>query len=481
MRSKAVMTALIFLTTLSAEAMDLQEYLRRVQTQHKSMQSYQTFQEAVEDRRVSGDIELVPVLTAGVGYLNDLSPLGQFAQLGASKSIMTEAKLGISKKFSTGTDVTLSGGASEIQNEGNLFVPQFQNFAYGTMGLSLSQSLWKNAFGSATRLRWQRQDAVAAAEVGRYDLQKKALLVEAEAAYWDYVYLQENLKIGRASLDRARRIEGWTRRRTNDGISDRADLLSAQALVAARQLQLVSAEDDFQAAKRKIRDFLELSEAEAFPAITGNISQARALTSLVDGVSQNGNRQRVVALEAYMTSLNAKAMALVSKETDNAYRPDVVLSGAYNTNAFELNSNIPDVSGRLGDFDRPTWKVGLNMVYMFDTDVKTSARSAARKEALAAQLQSERKNIESESAWIELNRRYVEMNKRVEAAETISRLQTAAAKAQTDLFNKGRSITATVITAEEDAGGAELSLMKLKSEQRKMEAQARLFIMIEDK
>lgn len=481
MRNNAVLMACFFLTALPVKAMDLQEFLREVQAKHKGVQSYQAAQEAAEERRRAGDIELVPTLTAGVGYLNDLSPLGQFAQLGASKSIMTDAKLGVSKRFSTGTDVMISGAASEIQNEGNLFVPQFQNFAYGTLGLSLSQSLWKNAFGSATRLRWERQDAATAAEVGRYDLQKKLLLVEAEAVYWDYLYLQENLKIGRSSLERARRIEGWTRRRTNDGISDRADLLSAQALVAARQLQLVSAEDEFQAAKRKIRDLLELSESEPFPTINGDISKSRTLTSLVDGVSQSRSRQRVVALEAHMASLSAKALTLAARETDNAYRPDVVLSGAYNTNAFELNSTIPDVSGRLGDFDRPTWKVGLNMIYMFDTDVKNAARSAARKEALASQLQSERKSIESESSWIELNRRYVEMNKRVEAAESINRLQMAAAKAQTDLFNKGRSITATVLTAEEDAGSAELSLMKLKSEQRKMEAQARLFIVIEDK
>ena len=121
------------------------------------------------------------------------------------------------------------------------------------------------------------------------------------------------------------------------------------------------------------------------------------------------------------------------------------------------------------------------MVYMFDTSVKNSARGAARKEALAAQLMSEKKNLESETQWIELNRRYSEMSKRVENASEMSRLQSAAAKAQTDLFNKGRSITATVINAEEDSGAAELNLTKLKSEQRKMEAQGRLFVVIEEK
>ncbi|WP_374035674.1 TolC family protein [Bdellovibrio bacteriovorus] len=475
MKKGALVGLLLGLWQPQALAMNLQDYLQAVVNKNKSIQAFDVSKEAAEDRRVSGDIELVPVFTAGVGYLNDKSPLGQFAQLGGTQTTATDLKLGLAKRFSSGTDVALTANATEVENEGALLNPNFQKFSYGSLGLGLSQSLWKNSFGNATRLRQDRQEAVATAEVGKFDLQKKVLLVSAEAAYWDYVYQSENLRIGRASLERARRIESWTRRRVNDGISDRADLLSAQALVAARQLQLVSAEDDLAAAKRQIRDYLELRDDEAMPEITGDISRLRALNSMVDG-----NGGKVVALEAYLASLNAKAMSLVAKETEDVYRPDLVLSGAYNTNNFQPDKSIPDATSKWTDNKLPTWKVGLNLIYMFDTDVKGSAKSAARKDALAAQLQSERKILDSESAWIELNRRYSEMNKRIESAGQIARLQTDAAKAQADLFNKGRSITANVINAEEDAADAELTLTKLKSEQRKMEAQARLFVTLDE-
>lgn len=130
--------------------------------------------------------------------------------------------------------------------------------------------------------------------------------------------------------------------------------------------------------------------------------------------------------------------------------------------------------------DRPTSRVGLKFIYPFDFAPRDAAREAARKSALVAQLQSERKNLESESAWSELNRRYGELSRRIEAAAEISRLQTAAARAQSDLFNKGRAVTANVITAEEDAANAELNLTRLRAEQRKMEAQGRLFIVAEE-
>lgn len=476
---KTVLGIVILTWQTSAFAMTLQDYLKTVTSKHKSIQAFDVAKEVAEDKREASDIQLVPVLTAGVGYLNDKNPLGQFAQLGGTQTVAKDLKLGLAKKFSSGTGVSLSATASEVQNEGNILIPSFQKFSYGTLGVGVSQSLWKDAFGEATRLRWQRENAATAAEVGKYDLQTKGLLVEAEAVYWDYLFQNENLKIGRSSLERAKRIEAWTRRRVNDGISDRADLLSAQALVAARQLQLVSAEDDLASAKRRIRDFLELSEAEALPEISGDISGARSLNSMIEGTIVKGGK--VMALEAYLYTLNSKALSFASREVEDAYRPDLVLGASYNTNNFQPNQSLVDATSKWTDTNLPTWKIGLNLTYLFDTEVKSSAKSAARKEALAAKLQSERKLLDSDSLWIELNRRYSEMNKRIQTAAEISRLQTAAANAQTDLFNKGRSITANVIKAEEDAADAALTLTKLKSEQRKMEAQGRLFVVVEEK
>lgn len=459
-------------------AMTLQEYLKEVEKSNKSAQSLQVATETAELGKVAGDIELVPVLTAEAGYINDKSPLSQFALLGATESKTTSYSLGLGKKFSTGTKASVSASTYEVENAGisGPQAGQFQKFGVGSLGVGLSQSLWKDFFGHATRLRWERQDAATAAATGQFDLQKKILLVGAESAFWDYLYAVENLKIGQASFERAKRIENWTRRRVNDGISDRADLYSAQALVAGRQLQLVSIEDDMASAKRKVRDYLEYADDKTLPELMGNISQRRSLSSMVDG---NGGGNRVVALDAYLSSLDAKAQSLEAREAEDQLRPDLVLSGSYNTNSVEPDMN--EATQNWTDTGRPTTKVGLKLTYPFDIGAKNAAREAARKKALAAKLQSERKLFESDSSWIELNRRYSEMSKRIESAEEVSRLQSSAAKAQTDLFNKGRSITANVINAEEDAGVAELNLARLKSEQRKMEAQGRLFVVIEEK
>lgn len=458
-----------------SSTMGLQDYLKAVEENHKTVQVLEVAKESASLVRESGDIELVPVLTAEAGYINDKSPLGQFAAFGATETKTNSYSLGLSKKFATGTGVSLSASTYEIENSAlPAQAARFQKFGVGTLGVGISQSLWKDFFGNATSLRRERQGAAEEVATGTYDLQKRQLLIGAEAAYWSYIFAVENLKIGRASLERSKRIASWTQRRVNDGISDRADLLQIQALVAARQLQLISAEDELAAAKRELRDFLELSGDQELPEMTGDISQSRPLNSYLK--ERSG---KVVALDAYLSSLDAKAKLLESKEAEDKLRPDLILSGSYNTNAFE--ESMSEATQKWTDTDRPTSKIGLKFIYPFDLAPKSAAGQAARKGALVAQLQSERKMLESESAWIELNRRYSEMSKRIEAASEISRLQMAAAKAQADLFNKGRAVTANVITAEEDAGNAELNLTKLKSEQRKMEAQGRLFVVVEDK
>lgn len=474
MKKRAIVVSVFFWQS-SVFAMSLQDYLKTVESKNKAAQSYEVSKEAIESRRIAEDIDLAPALTAGYNYELDKSPLGQFVVLGATETETTTYSLGLSKKFSTGTTLGLAAATTEIENQG-LTAPQFAQFSKagtGSLGVSLQQSLWKDFFGRATRLRWERLEATTEAQKLNFDLQKKLFLVNAEAAFWDYIYALDSLQIGRESLQRAQKIENWTRRRVNDGIGERADLLQAQALVASRQLNLISVEDDLASAKRKIRDFLELSDADAFPDIKGDPAKSRPLNSMIEGT-----KGKVVTIDAYLASLSAKAQSVVAKETEDAFRPDLVLTASYNTNSLE--SDMAGATAQLGDTSRPTTKVGLNFVYLFDVAAKSSAKNAARKEALAAQLVSERKMMDSESSWIELNRRYIEMSKRIDSASKISSLQMKSAQAQSDLFNKGRSITKNVIDAEEDAANAALNLTRLRTEQRKMEAQGRLFVAVEE-
>lgn len=460
----------------SAQALDLNQYLDQVIKSNRGLEALRASKDAAEAKRVSGDLSLVPTLNFTAASLSDKKEPNQF---GATETKSTDYGLSLNKKFSTGTAVGVSAHTLGMENVGldpsNAMFGKYAAYGQGSLGVNISQSLWKDAFGEGTRLRQERESAVAQSEVGAYDLQSRQILLGAEAAYWDYVYAQEELKLRQASLERANRIESWLRRRVADGISDRADLLTAQSLVATRRLQLAGAESNVVALRQKLADQLELKPGESLPDISGDLAKVRDPKNLIGAT--NG---KVVQLEAWKASLDAKAAALGAEEAAENTKADLTLTGAYNTNSYENGGTVIDGTKNWAEQGHPTTKVALSWTYMFDTDVKASVTGAARKQALAAKLMSERKALESESAWTELNRQHKELSRQIEIANQTRQIQQERAKAQAQKLAHGRAVTIDVVNSEQDAAEAESSLAKMRAEQRKLEAQTRLYVSVKE-
>lgn len=467
---------IIFVLMFSSQAqtgLDLNGFLLRVKAKHQGLKAIEVSKESVEEKKVAGDISLVPALTFKNNRIDDKK---QPNFMGATSTLTDQYSLGLSKKFSTGTMVGLSATTTAIENKGmsSPLFSSFSKYSQGALGVSFSQSLWKDSFGQATRLRREREGFSSQLERNSLNLQERQLLIEAEALYWDHLYLKEELAKREESLKRAQRIENWTRRRVANGIGDRADSLNAQALVASRQLQLLATQDEMTANQKKIKDILELNENDFIPVLHGKIDLERNIKDTFRG------KKRVLRLDAYLAELEAKTKGSAAKEVEDAYRADLTLSGSYNTNSYAAGGGYNEGMKDWNKTDTPTSTIAVSWTYLFDTDVKDAARSNARKEALAAELRRQRKTRESELAWTELVRRNDELTKKIEAARIIGRLQLDRALAENDKLNKGRSITANVITAEQDAAEAELTVIKLMAEQRKLESQSQMFIAPEE-
>ena len=463
----------ILLLSSTAWSLGLDEFLNQVKTRHQGLKSFDISKEAAEDRLESGDISLVPVLSLKGSWLEDKK---QPNFLGANSANSTQYSLGLSKKFTTGTQISLSAQALGSENKGlsNPALTNYAKYAQGSLGVAITQSLWKDFFGAATRLRRERDHLQAQSESSQYDLQQKQLLIEAESAYWDFIYLREEFLQRKSSLERAQKIEAWVHRRAGDGIADHADSLNAQALVATRQFQMINTQDELIANEKKIRSLLELTENEKLPDLAGQIDLKRDLKSKFK------SSHRIVRLDAYLSQLDAKNQETISKQVEDSFRPDLSLAGSYNTNSFEAGGDTADATKNWDKKDYPTSNVSLTWTYMFDTSVKSAAQSSARKDAMAAHLRSQRKLLESDLAWQELLRRNTELDKKVNALRSISLLQKERAKAEQNKFSKGRSITSNVINSEQDAAEAELILTKLFAEQRILVSLAQLFVSLVD-
>lgn len=470
---KSACISVVFLCTAFAHfarTLTLDEYLSEVAKKNKEFQSYEISKGVAEDRRIAGDLALSPTLTMDTSYLSDEK---RPQTTGGSKLQATQYNAGLGKQFSTGTYLGVAGNLQHLTIS-NPALPIFpSDYSTGTLALTLSQSLWKNAFGHGTRLRRERETISAKLEKESLNLQQRQILYNAESAYWDYLYQQEELAQKVDSLERSRKIENWLKRRFSDGISDRADFLNGQALSMSRELALAMTRDQSLAAEKNLRDYMELGPDEKLPELSSDFKKARSIEGMISGDAAG----EIVRLDTYLSSLEAKAKGVGAREAEDALRPDLILQGSYATNSFSTISQSEALND-ISKADTPTSQVALKFTYIFDTDAKNSQGALSRKEALAAQLRSERKILESTSSWSELQRRYAELSKQVETAEKLNKIQLNRAKEQALKLSRGRSVTSDVVVSEEDASSSALSLNRMRAEARKIEAQSRLFIRI---
>jgi outer membrane protein TolC len=452
----------INLIVLNISAMTIDDYMKEVEKKNKVISSYDLSIEAADEKKTAGDIGLAPVLTAGYSVYSDKSQPSVIAD----RRDLTSANLGLSKKFSSGTSFSLN--AETYKNDFfSPVTPGNNGYSTGKLGVSLQQSLWKDSFGHATRLRRTRESATAKLEQYSNTLKKRAAIIQAESDFWDYLVAQEDLKLKKANLDRAKKLESWTSNRVYNGISEQSDLLQIKALVSRRELELNSALDELEAKSIKIKENLGLSTSEAIPSITSDLKDIRPY---VNDLMKN---EKMIKIENYLSQLEAEIKQSAAEETVDALRPDLSLVGRYSTTSYD-----PDYSkmqNSLSDTDRPISYIGLSFSWVFGADAVSSQKSSAKKEAIASTARAEQAKLIGENAWIDHLRRYKIAKQNVDTLEKIVKLQNERSKQEQIRFTKGRTITSNVVNAETDFAEAEVSFLRGKSGLRKLEAATLLF------
>lgn len=444
-------------------SMALDEYMGFVLKKNKYINSYDISIQASKEKQIAGDIALTPVLSAGLSITTDKSePI-----LIADKRTTSLANIGLSKKFSTGTTLSLSADTTKYEYE----LPVIANnngYSKGGLGVGLQQSLWKDFFGVGVRLRQERELMTSKLETFGFELKKRGLLIEAESDFWDYIVAQENLKLKEDNFERAKKLDSWTSNRVYNGISDQSDLLQVRALMSLRELELTTAKEDLKSNEAKIKENIDFEPNDKLPVLTANLTDTRS------SVIELSKKKNIVKIESYLSTLEAEVKQKAAEEVLNGLKPDLLLTGRYNTSAYDLSYS--EMQKNIGKTDRPVTFVGLSFSWLFDSEAKSSVYSSAQKEALALKYKAEQAKISGENAWQEHLRRYELAKQNILILEKIARLQRDRVKAEQSKFSKGRTITSSVVNAETDSAEAEVNYLKAKSGLRKLEAATQLFI-----
>src|SRR5690625_4238220 len=152
------------------------------------------------------------------------------------------AETGVTKSFSTGTDLELGIAHNQRKTEGEERGSRRSSQQQSaSVNLSVTQALLRGASRRANLvdLRQAELDTLAS----RYELRGFAasLVADVEQAYWDYVLAAQRLAIFEDSLKLAERQLNETEQRIRAGALPQAERVAARAEVARRRQELIDA------------------------------------------------------------------------------------------------------------------------------------------------------------------------------------------------------------------------------------------------
>lgn len=450
-----------------SQAMSIDDYLKQAVQKNKNLAAYDLEVESAADKQVAGDLALSPLLTANYSVQTDQSL--PFLMLLANKRTTTTTNLGLSKKFSTGTTIGLSGETYKYDYNDPV-TPGDTGYSTGRLGISLSQSLWRDSFGSATRMRQTREAATAKLEKFGSELKKRSTLIQIESDYWDYLVAQENVKLKESNFERAKKLDSWTSNRVYNGISDRSDLLQIKALLGQRELELLNAKDELETKATSIRENLDLKPSDPVPNFTSSLTDSRPY------VKDLANKPNMIKIQNYLSQLEAQVKQDAAEEVRDSQKPDLNLIGRYYTSSYDVDYGT--MQNNLSKTDRPVTFVGLSFSWMFGSDALSAQLSAAKKNALSAKYRAEQEAVVGKNAWQDYLRKYELTKQNVLTLEKIAKFQSERSRQEEIRLSKGRTITFNVVTAETESAEAQVRYLSAKSALRKLEASSLLYTSI---
>lgn len=446
---------------------NLEQFLAEVQKRHPAFEAYRIAKEAAEQRLELGDLALSPYLSAGYTYYDDKKETSSPMFFG-TRTQSKSWNLGVAKQFATGTALSATLKQSTELVEGT--TPEAPEAFTGQFTLGLKQNLWKDFFGKSTRIRHNREFFSKKIEDTVQVLNEKQTLIAAETAWWNFVYQSEENKISTDSLARAKKIESWAEKRAANGTGDESDYLQAKALLQSRELQQINSEDSLKAARSQLQDMVPDFNISLVAPNLSELENYRSPRALSENKNPNATPLR---LDAELKRLEAKLKEHVAEEISESLKPSLAAQLAYTMNTRQ--SSASDALSNTFGTDHPTLAAGIELSMDLDFFGKSKALSASRNDAKSSKILADRAIYESNSSWKELLRRHNEMQKSISAVKLLTQTQIRKAKRENEKLERGRSTTFQTINFEQEAQEARSMLLKLQTELKKIEAQARMF------
>lgn len=458
MKFKFLILSGLLSQAVGAQTLTLSDYKNQVLKNDPQTQSVQALYEANQKVKSQADLITSVQVFADANLLDDqrttVNPRFQ-----GDRTAVNTLSVGLQQQTRYGLKWSLSQNfqKTKIENADSTAITQPEyNDAFPKLELSLS--LWRNWLGSETQAeqdKTQLQLEVMAKQAEMNWIQRQA---EVEEIYFQLLSKKEVYEIQKDSLNRAEKIESWTRSRFQRNLVDEGDYFQAQAAVQARQLDVIKAEVDL---KNAARVFNSLRNVNSEQVIENLKNENLDLSRLKLNASEKKERLDLQARQDQI--LSQKWMALAEREK---LKPNLDLQVQGYTQG---RGNTYSAAERRTFQDEDYLFVGVGFSMPLD-QIKTSRIRTGYTEMSQAQDQAEQSRLRDVGlTWSETVEKANQLKKQLEILRALEILERKKADSERNKLNRGRSTTFQVLNFEQDYNSA-------RNQRINLEFQARQFI-----
>jgi len=459
-------SALLGMASALASPLTLDGYLEQVQEKNPAFASSRMAGEAANGKATEAELLTAPQFFASTQWGKDARQ-GLFFTY---ESVSNDAySFGVQQQTSYGLSAKVSYSFNRFEYVGlpaqfllgnpTLAAPFFES----SPKLELSQSLWRNGFGSETRAQQKQIEAAARATEQGETLKLKLTRAEAEAAYWRLALARESLRMAEETSSRARKLADWSSKRANLGLGDRSDALQGAAAVQLRDLQLQAARDEERAARHAFNTARGLSGADVAEALE-DLSQARlALPESGAATFGGASGEKIPVREDLLAAEQSLRISEAASELGRA-RSTPSLNVVAQASLFNRSADTGDAISESFGFDQPQYGAGIQFTLPLDFGATRAARAGYQKDIEAAELSLARRRLELEQEYLDLKRKLEESTQRLKVARELESIQKEKSNHERDRLARGRSTTYQVLLFEEDYAQARLTRLRTQFE-----------------
>jgi outer membrane protein TolC len=273
-------------------------------------------------------------------------------------------------------------------------------------------------------------------------------------AYWQLSLARARVVVQEQTLERAKKILDWAKRRVNNDLADKADLLQAEAAYEQRTLDLQQAEDDEESAARKFNSMMEIDSDE----VTVQVEKLDPAKVQALGIPKRAEMRDDVKAAQQMERVAVANTELVRQRISPSL--DIIGSVALNARNANLNSGFSESFSTR----HPLTQIGVKFNVPLDFGLVSEARQSALVERQGATLSYQRKLFEQEREWKDTTRKFAQAKKRLELAHSIEDLQHEKITHEKSRLDRGRTTTYQVILMEQDYSLARLAKLMATTE-----------------